>query len=356
MFPRFLFILLLALGVTAGTAAAAVAPPKVIRIACPDIGAGRHSSSGTPVIDHLYVNRLLEREFRRDGIRVEWAFFKNAGPAVNEAFANDQIDIAFLGDFAAIIGESAGNRTRLLATAVRGLNGYLGVVPGSGHHDLASLRGKTIGVWMGTAAQLSLDAVLASQGYSARDFKLISLDSGASMAALAAKRVDAVWSAAGMLAMRKVGLAEIPVSTQGGDGAGTIALLLLGATPFVERHPDLTARIVRVLVQSAQWAADPRHQDTLIELMAKQTTLPADLLSEELLRGKPLQARTSPLLDPFLLSHLQYGADASLKARLIRRPVDVGRWVEPRFLHQALADLKLQGRWPEQEAYDNPWQ
>ncbi|WP_394561778.1 ABC transporter substrate-binding protein [Aquipseudomonas alcaligenes] len=308
---------------------------EVIRLAVPDASAGRHPSSGTPTINYAYTQKLFEQKFAKDDIEIQWAFFKNAGPAINEAFANEQIDVAFLGDLAAIIGEAVGNRTRLLAATSRGLNGYLGVVPGSGNDSLEALRGKTIGVWLGTAGHLSLEAVLASRGYSDKDFHLISLDNSAGLAALAAKRIDAVWSAAGVLALRNRGLAEIPLSTQGGDGTGTIAVTMLGASDFVERHPAITKRLVRVLVQAAHWSSRPENGEAAVDLL--------------------LSRRNSPLLDDYFLKHLQYGADAAYAKRLIRSRVDVQNWAEPRFLDQALAELQLTDYWPQREAYVDPW-
>lgn len=84
---------------------ASAAPPKEIRIAVPDVSAGS-SHSGGGVVDVLYTRQLLEKEFANDGIEVKWSFFKGAGPVVNEAFANGQVDFAYLGDLAAIIGKS----------------------------------------------------------------------------------------------------------------------------------------------------------------------------------------------------------------------------------------------------------
>lgn len=337
-----------------GLAVAAEPAPQVIRLGVPDASVGQHSSSGTATVDYAYVQRLFEQEFAKDGIEIRWAFFKNAGPAINEAFANEQIDFAFLGDLAAIIGESAGNRTRLLAATSRGLNGYLGVVPGSGHDSLESLRGKTIGVWLGTAGHLSLEAVLTSHGYSDKDFRLISLDNSAGLAALAAKRIDAVWSAAGVLALRNRGLAEIPLSTQGGDGTGTIAVTLLGASDFIERYPAITQRLVRSVVQSAYWGSQPEHTQAVIDLLIQQTGMPPELMTQEL-QGEALSRRNSPLLDDYFLKHLQYGANAAFATQLIRTPVDVRRWAEPRFLDQALAELNLKDYWPQREAYVDPW-
>jgi sulfonate transport system substrate-binding protein len=103
-------------------------------------------------------------------------FFKGAGPVINEAFANGQVDLAYLGDLAAIIGKSNGLDTRLLSASARGVKQYLGVVPGSGIKTLQDLKGKRVAIFRGTASQLSFDAALASQGLSEKDLKVINLD------------------------------------------------------------------------------------------------------------------------------------------------------------------------------------
>jgi sulfonate transport system substrate-binding protein len=53
--------------------------------------------------------QLLEKEFANDGIQVKWTFFKGAGPVINEALANGQVDFAYLGDLAASSASPAGS-------------------------------------------------------------------------------------------------------------------------------------------------------------------------------------------------------------------------------------------------------
>ncbi len=135
---------------------------NVIRIAVPDIGAASKPAGGG-VVDVLYANQTLEKAFLKDGVKIEWTFFKGAGPAVNEAFANHQVDLAFLGDLAGIIGRANGLDTRLIAALARDINGYLAVQPGQGIKDLKDLKGKQIALFRGTALQLSFDSVLRSE-------------------------------------------------------------------------------------------------------------------------------------------------------------------------------------------------
>ena len=173
----------------AGTALAGLvhaADLKEIRIAVPDLSAGSQHSGGG-VTDVLQSQQIFEKAFADQGIKIQWNYFKGAGPVINEAFANGQVDLAYLGDLAAIIGRSNGLDTRLLSASARGVKHYLGVVPGSGIKTLQDLKGKRVAVFRGTASQLSFDSALASQGLSEKDLKVINLDFNAAGAALAAR-------------------------------------------------------------------------------------------------------------------------------------------------------------------------
>ncbi|WP_164106710.1 ABC transporter substrate-binding protein, partial [Stenotrophomonas maltophilia] len=81
------------------------------------------------------------------------------------------------------------------------------------------LKGKRVGIFRGTASQLSFDNALASVGLSEKDLKVINLDFSAALSALAARQIDATWGLAGLFALRDRGLAEIPLSTRDLNGA-----------------------------------------------------------------------------------------------------------------------------------------
>ena len=46
----------------------------------------------------------MDDAFRNDpNVQIKWLFFAGAGPAVNEAIANEQIDFALQGDLPSVI-------------------------------------------------------------------------------------------------------------------------------------------------------------------------------------------------------------------------------------------------------------
>jgi sulfonate transport system substrate-binding protein len=71
------------------------APPKVIRLAGPGNAEGKPFGTGS--LGVLKVKGYLEDEFQKEGVRIDWQFPRGTGPAINEAFANGQLDFASYG-------------------------------------------------------------------------------------------------------------------------------------------------------------------------------------------------------------------------------------------------------------------
>ncbi|MFY0729466.1 ABC transporter substrate-binding protein [Pseudomonas sp. NFX15] len=300
---------------------------KEIRIAVPDLSAGTlHSGGG--VVDVLRDQQIFEKAFADQGIKIQWNFFKGAGPVINEAFANGQVDLAYLGDLAAIIGRSNGLDTRLLSASARGVKHYLGVVPGSGIKTLQDLKGKRVAIFRGTASQLSFDAALASQGLSEKDVKVINLDFNAAVAALAAKQIDASWSGSALAALQARGLAELPLTTKDLGGAGSVQAVLVGSGKFVDEHPDVVAKLLKAQQQAVAWLTQESNKEAYVQLVSGLASYPPVILSQDL-KDQKLSEVFPSTLDPVFLGKLQDSVDLASQQKLIRKPFKVSDWVAP---------------------------
>jgi len=343
---RFLSVVFFTLALQGGATAAEV---RVIRIASPDLSAGAKPFAGTSTVSVAHIRGALEQEFAKDGIKLEWSFFKGAGPAVNEALANRQIDFAYLGDLASIIGRAGGVQTRLLL-AVRGSNTYLGVPPDSGIATLKDLKGKRVALFRGTGDELAFVRALAEVGLTERDMQIINLDWTAARAALASRQVDAAWQSAGLLILRDRGQIKVPFSTKLAKSRQvTTQSGLIGTQEFITAHPDLTQRLINVLVAQAQWASESANREQLQKLFSEQGGLPLALVQGEY-QGDDLRFRFNPRLDEFVAA--SYG-DSVVKAKsfgLIRRDFDVRAWLAPQFVEQAITAQHSQDYWPSYDA------
>ena len=319
---------------------------RTIRIGVPDQSAGSKPFIEGPV-GMAFIRHQLEAVFKPQGVEVQWQFFKGAGPAVNEALANRQLDFVYLGDLAAIIGKANGLPTRLLLGS-RGSESYLAATRASGIKQLADLKGKRVAVYRGTADQLAFDRALQTVGLSERNMQVINLDWSAGKAALAAGRVDAVWGGVSLLALRGD---KIDVVVKSGDSGrqNTTQAAFLGTQDFIQAWPQATQQIIDVLVKNAAEISNPANRETWSAEMAQQSQIPQALFLEDL-QPQDLNFSTSPRIDPFLTDSFSSSVEQAKTGRLIRNAFAVTQWADGQFVEQALKTLQLENHWPQYDS------
>ena len=327
--------------------AAQAASPEVIRIGVATAGGGDPITWGGSPGSVVRANNALEAAFKAEGVKVEWLFFKGAGPAVNEALSNKQIDFAYQGDLPAVIGRASGLKTRILLASGARNNLYVVVPPDSPLKTLDDLKGRRVAIFRGTNGHLVADNLLISRGLSERDIKGINLDTGSAQAALVSHGVDAAFGGFEYFKLRDDGLAKIIYSTQGKDPSFTRQAALLVRDDFAQDYPQAVQKVVDVFVQAARWSSDEANRDALFKLWAKSGIPYATWQAE--FDGQPLGTRNSPLLDGFFVGRYKAVAEDALKARLVRREISVDGWFDPSFLQNA---LKAQGLTQYWTAYD----
>ena len=140
------------------------------------------------------AGEFLEKEFADDpNIKIEWTFFKGAGPAVNEGFANDQLDFAYQGDLPALIGRATGLKTKYLLASGARKPLYLAAAKDSGIKSIEDLKGRKIALQRGTNGHLAAIKILEAHGLTERDVQVVNLDSAGTVAALTSKDIDAAF-------------------------------------------------------------------------------------------------------------------------------------------------------------------
>jgi sulfonate transport system substrate-binding protein len=344
--------LIAALGLEAAFASANAA--TVIRI-----GAGYQStgaaapSAGVSQATFTDARKLLEQEFAKDDVKIEWKYFRGGGAVVSDALAQKQLDFAFIGDLAAITAQASGNDTRLLAGG-RGGYYYLATAPDSSVTKIEDLKGKKVAVQKGTNLEVVFNKVLAKAGLKETDLRILNLDFNDGSAAVQAKDVDAIWTGGQILTLRDKGSVKVVVSTNDLDRELLNQAAFVGSADFVAAHPDLTQRVVNVTVKTRQFIYQPENREAYLTETAQRSgadpTNQRNLLSS--LSDVPFYS--SPRLDEYALGVFQWKADKAKEEGIIAASFDVKSWAEPRFVEEAVKQAGLQNAWARYDAKGGP--
>ncbi len=324
-----------------GVTAQAAEKPKVIRFAFPGstIVLGKPSA----LINNLIVDQqLLEKEFSKDGIKIEVSNFVTAGPGVNEALAAGLADFANYGDFPIVTGKAGGLKTKFILSTDLGANTYI-----IGRTDLhiksvKELKGRSFGIFKGTNLQPPFIKLLQANGLTEKDVRTVNLNTTDAQAALIAKSIDAI----GIGADRPVvdlGVGEVigdtnqlPLSTRATTG-------LVVQEDFAKRYPDIVKRVVKVYLQANRFASDEKNREALLKILVNTGAKYKYLKSEYALL--PLKVRHNPLLTQGNTVHYKDLVDFSERNKLIRKKYDVDQWIDKSYEQAALKELGLENYW-----------
>ena len=254
------------------SATLATAAPDVVRIGVASAGGGEPVTWGGSPGGVVRANRWLEDAFKASGVKVEWLFFKGAGPAVNEALSNKQIDFAYQGDLPAVVGRANGLKTKVLVASGTRNNLYVVTPPKSDIAGLADLKDRKVSIFRGTNGHLVAINALEGVGLAERDLKAVNLDTGSAQAALVSSGIDAAFGGYEWFKVRDSGLAKIIYSTQGKDPALTRQASLLVREDFEKEHPAQVQKVVDQFVRAANWSSDEKNRAELFQIWARSGT------------------------------------------------------------------------------------
>jgi len=200
----------------------------------------------------MFENKLLEKEFARDGIEVKWHTI-DSGAVQSQAIAAGSLDIAGVMNTTSLLLANAGGNPLRIATGVsRPARTFALVGAKGGPKSFAELRGKKVAGPRGTVLHQLLVAGLAREGMTMADVQFHSMDPGKSAAALAAGQVDAALIVAGL---------TIKALAQGGhliasaEGLVNPLLAMVVRQDFAQQHPETLARVVKVHRDTTTWIA-----------------------------------------------------------------------------------------------------
>jgi sulfonate transport system substrate-binding protein len=347
MITRKTFNALLIASALASFSGAALAQNLPDKIRIGDVGFGFGQPFGRGLIAIADAKGFIADEFKGTPVKLEFTYFVNTGPAINEAFANSQLDVAAYGAVPNVIGRANGLKTRILMS-YGGTTIFAGVRSGLPINSVKELKGHKIAVQKATIIHWSLITSLRQNGLSERDVTLVDLKNADQLAAITAGSVDAIYGGSFFLPLRDKGIVKVIYNSndQGAKATGFGAIVV--SDDFQKTYPDATARITRGLLRAAHWLGQEQNREEAFKIW-QRTGVTSEVLHEEF-KGVALRDQFNPLLDGFFRAQYRDVIAFDHEQKLIRNDVDLDQWIEPKYLAAALPALNLTHFWPERSA------
>ncbi len=136
-----------------------------------------------------------------------------------------------------------------------------------GIHEVTDLRGRRIGVSIGTSAHYFLHVLLSDQGLTIADVELVPMPAPELAAALAAGRVDAIAAFAPHTTQSRVALQGNAISFPAGIRYAGFSCLV-ASRDFSQRRPEAVLRLLRATDRAITWMRD--HRQEAIDFSAQE--------------------------------------------------------------------------------------
>lgn len=210
---------------------------------------------------------LLEKEFAKEGIKINWIPIK-AGLNQVRGMAAGEIDmVAAMNTSTLLIANSVGNRI-VIVDGVAHPDDTFAIMAKPEVKNIVDLKRRQVVGPKGTVLHHLLSAALKSSGIEMKDVKWVSMNLPASLTTLLGGRADAALLAAGgILAAEKAGFHALVKA----KGLIETNLVLAARGDFAKEYPDIVRRVAKVNREALQWALTNKPQ--AIALGAKELQL-----------------------------------------------------------------------------------
>lgn len=194
----------------------------------------------------------FDQELEKSGYKVEYINFPAAGPAVNEALASKNIDVAIYADFPGIVSKSRGVPTTLLGIPEKSFYSQILIGLDSSIESISDLKGKKIGFTKGTYMHKNLLEILEKNGLKESDVELINVSTEGE-SALITKNIDALVTTE-QIALQLVITKNVAKTLDTTRNYPEIAAqtVFVGRTEFVNENPEAIVAINKALIKAAE--------------------------------------------------------------------------------------------------------
>lgn len=196
---------------------------------------------------------FLDEEFQGENITFEYSSFQG-GAYINEAMAADSVDFGAMWEQPALTAVANNYPETIIATyGYSDTNAPLIVTTASGIETIADLKGAKIGVILGGSFHYTALKYLEQAGLSVDDVELINTTDPLTL--LRSGDIDAAVTFS-MYAQQVIDDGTCKQIAIGKDYGLMAVYALVGNNKFIEKYPNTTARLLKVLDKTIKYTAE----------------------------------------------------------------------------------------------------
>jgi len=257
----------------------------ILGVAIAGFGSSAYAGADTIRLDFAYYNPvslvlkekgLLEEEFKKDGITIEWVQSLGSNKAL-EFLNAESIDFGSTAGAAALLGKINGIPIKSIYVYSKPEWTALVTRPDTGITKIEDLKGRTVAVTRGTDPYIFLLRSLASVGLTDKDVSIVLLQHPDGKNALVNKQVDA-WAGLDPY-MAQAELEDGAVLFHRDADKNSWGILNVRET-FAQENPELVERVLATYERGRKWALD--HPDELRAILVKAAKLDDKVAAKQL--------------------------------------------------------------------------
>jgi taurine transport system substrate-binding protein len=273
----------------------------------------------TGVVNAILTYAVETKKFEQQGVKVELKPFA-AGPAMLPALAAREIDFGWMGEFPATAGFANGLPIQIVLTqSILPTDVRLVANPAAKITDFKDLRGKKIGVTIGSTSHNHVLLALASAGLSEKDVTLVNLAPAAMVPAYTAGQIDAAFTwEPGSGELERQGGQVLATTKSLGSMTGLFGVINTNylSSNFAEFQKFLLAWSIAL----SDYTRDP---NAVLNYEAKRLNQTVGELSSLIARQGAIFPTVEQQLSPDYLG----SKDTPLESRLLAHVSDIGRFL-----------------------------
>lgn len=201
---------------------------------------------------------FFDEEFGKDNITFKFSKFQS-GPHLITSFTAGELDFGQVGDLPALSAKANNVDLKIIGKYISSdkVNSLLASKT-SGIKAIEDLKGKKVGVTIGSTGHQLLYIYLESVNLKPSDIQQVNLQPGDIVSSLVSGNIDAAvtWEPYVTMTIAK------GITNQIADGVGykKEVDVIIGNNSFLQQHPDTTARVLKVLDKAGKWIAQNKEE------------------------------------------------------------------------------------------------